>query len=498
MCTIDLKESYFLIPVGVDKKYLRFWFQNVMYEFTCMPFGLSTAPFTFTKLLKPVINYLRGKGYKSVCYLDDINCIGKTYQECLENCQVTIRLLECLGFIINREKSNIVPSNTAVFLGFVVNTKDMSLSVTPKKKENIAILIKKYLGMQQCTIREFAKLIGTLVACSPAVSYGFLYTKTLEQQKYHALCRENNNFDAVMSITDKCKADLKWWDSNIKISNNVIKQFKFDLEVYSDSSKTGWGVYCNGAVANGFWTPEDQENHINYLELLAAFLGLQCFAKDLHSCQILLRIDNTTAIAYINKMGGIQFDKLNSLARTIWQWSEVRRIWLFASYIKSKENKEADRESRIKNIDSEWELCDTVFLNITKSLGEPDIDLFATRANKKCQRYLSWHRDPYAENIDAFTVDWSTFNLFYAFPPFSLISKCIQKIICDKATGIMVFPLWPSQPWYPYINELAITKVLQFQPSKNLLLSPFRTLHPLHNSLSLGACILSGKHSRGN
>lgn len=248
----------------------------------------------------------------------------------------------------------------------------------------------------------------------------------------------------------------------------------------------------------GFWTLKDKENHINFLELLAAFLSLQCFAKDLHSCQILLRIDNTTAIAYINRMGGIQFPKLNSLARCIWQWCEIHRIWLFASYIKSKENKEADQESRIKNIDSEWELCNKTFLNITKLLGQPDMDLFATRANKKCPRYISWHRDPHAENIDAFTVDWSTFNLFYAFPPFSLILKCIQKIICDKATGIIVFPLWTSQPWYPFIAELATSEVLQFEPSKDLLLSPFRTLHPLYNSLSLGACILSGKRSGKN
>lgn len=442
-----------------------------------MPFGLSTAPFTFTKLLKPVINCLRSKGYKSVIYLDDTICIGNSYQECLENCQMTISLLECLGFIINKEKSVIVPTKIAIFICFIVNTKEMTLSVTSKKREAISLLIKKFIKMDQCAIREFAKLIGTLVACCPAVSYGFLYTKIFEQQKYQALCAENNNFDAIMNINDNCKTDLEWWQSQIKISNNPIRQYNFSLEINSDASGTGWGAYCNSQVANGFWTQKDKENHINFLELLAAFLGLQCFAKDLHSCQILLRIDNTTAIAYINRMGGIQFPKLNSLARDIWQWCEVRRIWLFASYIKSKENKEADQESRIKNVDSEWELASNCFLKITKSLEEPD---------------------PYAENIDAFTVDWSTFKLFYAFPPFSLISKCVQKIICDKATGIIVFPLWTSQPWYPFIAELAISEVLQFKPSKELLISPFRTLHPLYNSLSLGACILSGKRSREN
>lgn len=42
-----------------------------------------------------------------------------------------------------------------------------------------------------------------------------------------------------------------------------------------------------------------------YLELLAAWFGLKCFAKELRDCDVLLRIDNTMAIAYIIKKGGV-------------------------------------------------------------------------------------------------------------------------------------------------------------------------------------------------
>lgn len=59
MGTIDLKDAYFLVPVDqTSRKYLRFSFENKLYEFTCLPFGLSTSPFIFTKLMKPVVNYL--------------------------------------------------------------------------------------------------------------------------------------------------------------------------------------------------------------------------------------------------------------------------------------------------------------------------------------------------------------------------------------------------------------------------------------------------------
>lgn len=211
----------------------------------------------------------------------------------------------------------------------------------------------------------------------------------------------------------------------------------------------------------------------------------------MHDCEVLLRIDNTTAIAYINKMGGTRFPHLNNLARNLWQWCEAKNIWVYASYIPSKENK-ADKESRRACTEIDWELSDQAFRKIVSIFGIPEIDLFASRSNSKCKTYVSWHRDPDAKFIDAFTIDWSK-HYFYAFPPFALILRAINKIIKDNARGIMVVPDWPSQPWYPLFKRM-IEKdnVIYFKPNPNLLLSPFRERHPLHNSLTLIAAVLCG------
>ena len=65
------------------------------------------------------------------------------------------------------------------------------------------------------------------------------------------------------------------------------------------------------------WSGTESKQHKNYLELLTTIMGIRCFANNLKDCEILLRIDNTTAISYINKMGGIQIPKLNYLAQDI-------------------------------------------------------------------------------------------------------------------------------------------------------------------------------------
>lgn len=83
MATLDLQDAYFLIPIDTDsRKFLRFMWKEKLWEFVCLPFGLNTAPWLYTKITKPVVNVLRKKGFVSVVYLDDWLCLGKNIKEC--------------------------------------------------------------------------------------------------------------------------------------------------------------------------------------------------------------------------------------------------------------------------------------------------------------------------------------------------------------------------------------------------------------------------------
>ncbi|KAJ8912378.1 hypothetical protein NQ315_014746 [Exocentrus adspersus] len=124
--------------------------------------------------------------------------------------------------------------------------------------------------------------------------------------------------------------------------------------------------------------------------------------------------------------------------------------------------------------------------------GKPEVDLFATNVNNKCKTFISWHKDPGALLTDAFTLDWSRVGYFYAFPPFSIIGKVLNKVIRDKAKGILVVPLWHTQYWYPIFEKLCVEEPFIIKPNKELLLSPFRTPHPLWKKLSLAVGKLSG------
>jgi hypothetical protein len=493
LAIIDLKDAYFSIKVHEhSRKYLRFYYSGKLYEYNALAFGLNTSPYIFTKITKPVVKLLRSAGFLSTVYLDDWLLLGKSKHACLENIKVTKALLTSLGFIVNKEKSVLTPAKSCKFLGIVIDTQCFNLSLPSQKRTHIQSELKQFMKLKRCKIRKLAQIAGLLVSACPAIEYGWLYTKEIERCKFLAL-QENDNYDRFVTISDTIKPDLTWWMLALDKSVHPIRDDVYCKEIFSDASTKGWGISCGSDTASGLWSISERQYHINFLELLAAFVGLKIFAKDLSHCQILLRIDNTTAISYVNRMGGIQYPHLTQIAKDIWQWCEHRNIFIYASYIRSIDNTIADAESRKNHPDIEWELSGHCFLQLVKTFGQPEIDLFASRINHKCQKYISWHRDPDAFAINSFTVTWAG-QYFYAFPPVSMILKTLRKIISDEARGILIVPKWQAQPWYPLFKSLLISDTICFCPNEQNLIS--HSSSQMHKTITLVAGVLCGKHYR--
>lgn len=284
MATIDLKESYLLVPIATDhRKFLRFQFEDslssriITYELTAMPYGLSSAPRTFTKIMKEVVSYLRFRGFRSVIYLDDILCLGNTYNDCLTNVRETLNLLKCLGFIVNLKKSCVEPQQCCKFLGFMFNSVDMALSLPLDKRSYILQLTQKFSQSATCKVRDLAHLIGVLTSACPAVRYGWVYTKILERFKFLAL-QSNQNYETKVNIPKDILPDLSWWSENIMFASNPLTVEDFDMEILTDASKVGWGTYCDGKRAGGEWKSEERDFHIEYLELFT-FTKMFCSRK---------------------------------------------------------------------------------------------------------------------------------------------------------------------------------------------------------------------------
>lgn len=98
---------------------------------------------------------------------------------------------------------------------------------------------------------------------------------------------------------------------------------------------------------------------------------------------------------------------------------------------------------------SSWKLCPLIFSRINDRWGPVHTDLFADFSNYQVRHYYSWKPDPLAAAVDALSQDWTGQGL-YAFPPFSLVSRCIAKLQASESPLILVAPVWPTSLGTPH------------------------------------------------
>lgn len=493
MASVDLKDAYYTVPIySSHQKYLKFWFEGKYYQYTCLPNGLASAPRLFTKLLKPVYSTLRSMGHVSSAYIDDSYLQGDTFRECYNNVIDTVRLFSSLGFCVHPEKSVFIPTQKLVFLGFILNSNTMTVTPTDEKKEKIVTVCSAVLANSHPTIRQVAELIGTLVSNFPGAEFGPLHYRRLEHEKHFALVLSKGNYTNPMVLSTRAISEIRWWLDNAHHLKRDILRNNPDIVIKSDASNLGWGAIYGEQKAGGRWMPSEATLHINVLELKAAFFALKCFCSNVTNQHIRIFIDNTTAVSYINNMGGSKSVVLNSLAIKVWEWSIARNLWVSAVHIAGKLNIEADEKSRKFNDKHEWKINEQCFNDILELFPKINIDMFASRLNNMLDAYCSWKPDPGSRHVDAFSINWSNYE-FYAFPPFSLIPKCLSKITQDKARGILIAPLWPTQTWFPTLLQHLYQQPWIYAPRMDLLRHPSHNKpHPLCRKLCLMVCPLSG------
>ena len=496
MASADLKVAYYSIPIAEeDRKFLMFEWKGKYHQFTCLPDGLSSAPRIFTKILKPVYAHLRSNGHTCMGHIDDSLLIGQTFHLCQQNIMDTVTLFTKLGFTVHPVKSVLQPQQKIDFLGFVLNSITMMVTLTESKAVKVKSACENLLHQRTTTIRSVAQVIGFLVSSFPAAEFAEMHYRHLELDKICALRESKGNFDAIMTLSPLSRTELTWWVNNVTHASKAISHGNPNLTLTTDASKVGWGAVCGNTSTGGLWSLEEQGNHINYLELKAVLLGLQSLCALINGKHILVQSDNTSTVSYINAMGGIKSIPCNDMATVIWEWCIQRDIWLSATHIPGSENIEADKESRALRDSTEWSLSQEVFNAIQERWGPFDIDLFASRLNFKVPQYVSWRPDPGAHFINPFFMDWKP-HYFYAFPPFSVLANCLQKIQQDQSTGLLIAPLWTTQPWFTPLLNLLTDHPLVLPQSDTLLVQPHsNAIHPLSKRLQLIACKVSGNPS---
>jgi hypothetical protein len=165
IASIDLKDAYLHIPIHPQHyQWLRFSIQGISYQWKVLPFGLSTAPLVFTKVLAPVLATIRLRGVHIHPYLDDLLIRAPTAQDLQWAVQETIYWLITAGFTVNVKKSDLSPTQGLVFIWGRFRT-DRGMVYLPEGR--ILALLKLVASFKIgkfYTLQVWLKLLGVLAS----------------------------------------------------------------------------------------------------------------------------------------------------------------------------------------------------------------------------------------------------------------------------------------------------------------------------------------------
>jgi len=282
MAKLDLKDAYLTVNViERHRKYLQFEWRGKHYQFRSLPFGLATAPFAFTKLTKPVVAHLRIRGMTVIIYIDDILILAPTESKARECVTFIVELIQRLGFVLNLERSITIPVQVIEFLGFEINSIELTWSIPIHKKQKIKTCAESIIQGTATTARQLSRVLGLITSAVRGYQSATLHIRQSQMCLIENL-KISRNWDQNIQLSDQARLELQWWIQNVEnLPGSPIFHDPHELVIETDASGQGWGARCGHLTTGGVWSHEEKlvHSHINPLELMAAFLAVQFFLQ---------------------------------------------------------------------------------------------------------------------------------------------------------------------------------------------------------------------------
>ena len=453
MFTFDLKSGYHHIDICPSQwTYLGFaWNKGghkCFFVFTVLPFGLATACYIFTKVLRPLVKLWRGKGVKIVVYLDDGIGAGKGHIGAMEASAYVRNTLRKSGFVDHPEKCKWNPSATVRWLGFELDLETGTVSVPREKIIALKAKLAALVGCNGVCVRHLASVAGTVISMGAAIGP---VSRFMTRSMYSLIESRKSWYDHV-ELTKEVKEEIDFWSDSLQNYNAqpIWHSPSAVRIVYSDASDTGYGGYTvehGPMVAHGQWSQEEAVQSSTFRELKAVRLVLESIAHKLMNARVRWFTDNQNVVRIIEV--GSRKPHIQAEALRVFHLAVQYQIHLEPSWIPREENECADYISRIVDLD-DWQLNPFVFGMLDSRYGPHTVDRFASTYNTQLQRFNSRYWNPGSEAVDAFTVDWGGENNWLC-PPIGLIPRVLRHAQRCKAEGTMIVPYWESAPFWPIL-----------------------------------------------
>lgn len=461
MISMDLTAGYHHIGIHPSsRQFLGFQIAGRYFRCAALPFGLSTAPRIFTKVMRQMVRHLRAHRVRVLPYLDDFLFLCHSRSQGEATAFLIDRLLIRLGLSRNAKKGHWTPTQDLIHLGMRIRTTpDVHIATTELMETRIRSFAGDLLHLASRRQRWVPK---TMLQKFTGVAISQWLAVPLARAKTRALYDSMRWNQQQARLSSAALTELRWWSHAAWNTATPLRWPKPQLLLETDAADHGYGAVIADihqpqsqlAHTRAYFNHEEQQLTIMVKEALAVERALMCFQDLVRNQHVLLRIDNAAAgFALLNLSS--RDSHLREVVHAIWNRLQSLNCRVFVRWIASADNARADRLSRIRDRD-DWQFAPHLFQRyVVHRFGMPDVDLFASRTNALVPRFWSRFRDDAAVGTDAMAHLWSD-RRSYGNPPWRLISPVLRKLQTEPhGEVILLLPRWESAVWWPTLLSIA-------------------------------------------
>ena len=273
--TFDLKSGYHHVDIHKDCwPYLGFSWgvgpQTKWYTFTVLLFGLASACYVFTKLLRSLVKRWRSMGLRCIVYIDDGICAAKSETECTTVKDVILSDLGKADFVLSIAKCMLDPIQRGEWLGFVLDMRVGSFFVPSEKISRLQSSIASLDLNQPVQVRAISSVVGQIISMNLAIGP----VARLQTRACYSVINQRMTWSDRLLLSDEAKSELTFWKECVPLFNGQPIWFDSGATriAYSDASSSGYGGYIveiGPNISHGHWSSQEVPMSSTWHELKA-------------------------------------------------------------------------------------------------------------------------------------------------------------------------------------------------------------------------------------
>lgn len=342
MCSTDVSRAYKNFRSDpLDWPLLAFRWRDEFYCDVSMPFGARASSCHMQRVANAIVRMLKERDVTAKMYIDDLIILSPDKEKADRDLEVAQKLLRDLGLPEAPDKVQ-SPSTRVTWLGVVIDSEKMSISVPQDKLSEVRSCVAAALKLKTMTKKHLQSVIGKLIHVAKCIKPARLFVSRLLE----ALRGMKKKF---LRVTSEMKQDLMWFSEFSAHWNGVglINVSEPSMNIFVDASGSGIGA-TDGRTAYGgqvspMWDPAE---NISELEAVNLVVALQTFLTDADRGRHIKVFCDNMATVEVCTTGRGRNQIILDCARNIWMVQALLDIKITYEHIAGTKNVFADALSR--------------------------------------------------------------------------------------------------------------------------------------------------------